>query len=86
MSSSSIRITVKLFSIYQEVYGKSEVVLILPLNTPVKAVLDDIIDNYPSLEQWRAVTRFGVNCNFVDGETKLQNGDEVVLIPPVSGG
>ena len=33
--------------------------------------------------QW---THFGVNLDFVPGDTLLQPGDEVVLIPPVSGG
>ncbi|MEO0014768.1 MAG: hypothetical protein RLZZ535_3157, partial [Cyanobacteriota bacterium] len=35
---------------------------------------------------WRDVTRFGINLQFVESATALQDGDEIVLIPPVSGG
>lgn len=49
-------------------------------------MVDQIFQEHPSLEQWRDVTRYGVNLDFVDENTVLQDGDEVVLIPPVSGG
>jgi molybdopterin synthase sulfur carrier subunit len=49
-------------------------------------VCDRLITQQPKLNQWRELTRFGVNLQFVEPDTLLQNGDEVVLIPPVSGG
>ena len=84
--SSQITVTVKLFAAYQEAYGVEEIQQHFPPQTPVQAVLDHIISEHPQLEQWREITRFGVNLNFVPPETILQDGDEVVLIPPVSGG
>ncbi|MGF1488521.1 MAG: MoaD/ThiS family protein [Prochloraceae cyanobacterium] len=86
MSDSSITVTVKLFAAYQEAYGMPELKLELPARTSVKEVLDRLVKERPELEQWRDLTRFGVNLNFVAGDTPLQNGDEVVMIPPVSGG
>jgi sulfur-carrier protein len=86
MSDSAITITVKLFAAYQEAYGLSELVLEFPHDTPVKAVCDRLISEHPELNQWRNVTRFGINLAFVPGDTVLKQGDEVVLIPPVSGG
>ncbi|MEG3436281.1 MoaD/ThiS family protein [Pannus brasiliensis CCIBt3594] len=82
----TIEITVKLFAIYQETCKTSELVLSFPAGTPVSGILDHLIDRHPELARWREVTRFGVNLQFVGGETRLENGDEVVLIPPVSGG
>jgi molybdopterin synthase sulfur carrier subunit len=41
---------------------------------------------HPELAPWRSLTRFGVNYQFVSPETLLNAGDEVVFIPPVSGG
>jgi sulfur-carrier protein len=81
-----IRVTVKLFAAYQEAYGKSELVLDLPSETTVAAVRDRLLQEHPNLEQWRNLTRFGVNFQFVEPDICLQDGDEVVLIPPVSGG
>lgn len=83
---ATVTITVKLFAAYQEAYGQPELTLTLPVGTPVSALCDRLIDQHPSLKQWRELTRFGVNFQFVDPETPLQDGDEVVLIPPVSGG
>ena len=79
-------VTLKLFAIYQEAYGIPEKTLDLPSQTTVNQVLDQILTEKPHLRQWQSVTRFGVNLTFVDGDTILQEGDELVLIPPVSGG
>jgi molybdopterin synthase sulfur carrier subunit len=86
MSQASINITVKLFAAYQEAYGASEFKLSFSEKISVQAVLDYILREHPELEQWRSFTRFGVNLQFVEPDTLLQDGDEVVLIPPVSGG
>ncbi|KAF3884229.1 MULTISPECIES: MoaD/ThiS family protein [Nostocales] len=83
---STITITVKLFAAYQEAYGVPELLLEFPESTPVAAVRDRIIAEHPKLSQLRDITRFGVNLQFADPETILNDGDEVVLIPPVSGG
>lgn len=81
-----ITVTVKLFAAYQEAYGLSEIKLDFPAAVPVIGVLEQILQEHPELEKWRNVTRFGVNLQFVDSDTFVEDGDEVVLIPPVSGG
>jgi molybdopterin synthase sulfur carrier subunit len=86
MSESATTVTVKLFAAYQEAYGAPELILEFPPKTPVAAVLERLISEHPELEQWRNLTRFGINLEFVEPDTILQPGDEVVLIPPVSGG
>jgi molybdopterin synthase sulfur carrier subunit len=86
MSDSTITVTVKLFAAYQEICGVSDLKLELPTGTGVAAVRDRLIAAHPQLAQWQDITRFGVNLQFVPPETILQSGDEVVLIPPVSGG
>jgi sulfur-carrier protein len=86
MSNSTISITVKLFAAYQEAYKVPELKLEFPEDTPVQTVQEHLHNEHPELEKWRNVTRFGINLLFVEPDTILQNGDEVVLIPPVSGG
>ncbi|MGJ3249521.1 MAG: MoaD/ThiS family protein [Elainellaceae cyanobacterium] len=86
MDDSTITVTVKLFAAYQEAYGASELAMQLPPQTPVVAVRDRLIADHPELNQWRDLTRFGINLQFVKPDTLLKEGDEVVLIPPVSGG
>ena len=85
-STSTIQVTLKLFSIYQNAYGQAEKLVECPVGTTVGTLYDRVINEHPSLAKWRSVTRFGVNLDFVPEETVLREGDEVVFIPPVSGG
>jgi sulfur-carrier protein len=86
MSVASINITVKLFAAYQEAYGVPELKLSFAQSTTIRDVLERILKEHPELDRWKNITRFGVNLQFVEPDTFVQDGDEVVLIPPVSGG
>lgn len=79
-------VTVKLFAAYQEAYGTPEVLLEVPSGATAEAVGDRIRAPYPTLQPLAAVTRYGINLAFVEPNAVVQDGDEVVLIPPVSGG
>jgi molybdopterin synthase sulfur carrier subunit len=84
--ADQITVTVKLFAIYQEAYGVPELEWTFPPQTPVAAVRDRLLQEHPELEPWRDRTRLGLNLQFVDATTPLNDGDDVVLVPPVSGG
>ena len=84
--SHQIKVNVKLFAAFQEAFSSSEISLILPVHSPVSIVYEKLIATHPSLEQWRSVTRYAINLDFAEENTPLQDGDEVALIPPVSGG
>lgn len=84
--SEDVCIRLKLFAAFQEAYQCPEIELQFPTGSPVSAVLDRVVQTHPQLARWKSVTRFGINFQFVPPETLLQPGDEVVLIPPVSGG
>ncbi len=84
--SEDIHITVKLFAIFQEVLGTDEIQMQLESATSVSQIFDHLVSQHPHLEQWRSLTRYAVNLNFAEPQTILKHGDEVALIPPVSGG
>lgn len=84
--SHQIKVSVKLFAPFQEAFSKSEISLILPAHSPVSRVYEKLSSIHPALEQWRSVTRYAINLSFAEENTLLQDGDEVALIPPVSGG
>lgn len=81
-----ITVKLKLFAAYQDAFGVPELSVDVPDGTPVSTLRDRLIQEHPELAQWQDVTRFGINLEFVPPETPLNDGDEVVLIPPVSGG
>ena len=86
MIVNHITVRVKLFAIYQEVYQQEEIELTLPINSQVKDLVKIIIENKPRLSNWQAATKLAVNLEFVSPNFILHDGDEVALIPPVSGG
>ncbi len=45
-----------------------------------------LLEHYPRLENALARAVCAVNHQYVSPETVLQEGDEVVFIPPVGGG
>jgi sulfur-carrier protein len=81
-----ITVTVKLFAAYQDAYGVPELSLEVPSGETVAEICDRLITDHPELAAFKEITRFGVNLQFVESDTVVQNGDEIVLIPPVSGG
>lgn len=86
MAEDKIKIKVKLFAIYQEAFETPELNLVFPQQTTVSDVFRSLLEQKPYLSKWQDITRFGVNLQFVDSDTLLHDGDEIVLIPPVSGG
>lgn len=86
MSEKTINITVKLFAIYQEIYNQPELTLTVAENTTVTDIFHMMLTEHPELSSWQEITRFAINMEFVPADTHLKNGDELVLIPPVSGG
>lgn len=81
-----MKIIVKLFAAYQEAYGVPELELEVEPEATVGTLGDRIRANHPELIPLAPVTRYGVNLDFVETSYQLSDGDEVVVIPPVSGG
>jgi molybdopterin converting factor subunit 1 len=81
-----MQITVKLFALMREKASTDTIALEVPTGAAVMQVLAMLVGQYPILEPYMANTRFALHMDFVDPETTLAEGDELVLIPPVSGG
>ena len=58
----------------------------VPAGAALTQAVATLVHQYPVLEPYMANTRFALHMDFVDPETLLAEGDELVLIPPVSGG
>ena len=84
--AEEIAVKVKLFAIYQEAFETPELQMVFPQQTTASDVLETLIEQKPYLSKWKEVTRFGINLQFVESDTAIKDGDEIVLIPPVSGG
>jgi len=78
--------TVKFFAALREAAGRSEVEWDLPEGETVEALIAYLERTVPGLGSWAGRAWIAVNRSYAARDTRLQNGDEVALFPPVSGG
>lgn len=81
-----ISIHVKLFAVTKDLAGTSEATLSLQDNAQAGAVLNHFLKVNSRFEGWKDHLRVAVNSEYVDLHHLLHDGDEVAIIPPVSGG
>jgi molybdopterin synthase catalytic subunit len=76
-----VEVTVRLFAMLRERAGSGSVTLDLPEGARVRDALDSLAGLAEGIPLVMAVNR-----EYADEETALDPGDELALIPPVSGG
>lgn len=81
-----MKITLRYFALWREALGREGETREVAAGTTVGALFDELTADQPRLAALREVTLLMVNQEYVPGETALRDGDEVVFIPPVSGG
>jgi MoaD family protein len=81
-----MHIRVRLFAVQRELAGTREVSLDVADGATVADAWDALVIRYPALAPGRDFVRFGRNGAYADDGTTLHDGDEVAMIPPVSGG
>lgn len=74
------------FASVREILGQRELDLDLPVGTTAAGLLDRLILDHPRLVGLAPSLLLAVNREYVEKTRILAEGDEVVLIPPVSGG
>ena len=82
----SIAVRIRLFAVQRELAGAREVRVELPEGSDVEAAWVALVDRHPVLQPGRPSMRFARNGAYADPTTSLADGDEVAMIPPVSGG
>ena len=74
------------FSTYREVVGAKELKVRLSDGATVSALLDSIYAKAPRLKGFQDTMLLAVNHEFAEPAAVLREGDEIALMPPVSGG
>jgi MoaE-MoaD fusion protein len=81
-----MRIRVRLFAIQRELARTRDVPLELAEGGSVEDAWIALVARYPALAPGRAFVRFARNADYAEPGTPLSDGDELAVIPPVSGG
>ena len=82
---SHMKLTLLSFGIAKDITGKRFSEIELPENCTVAELRSLLAEQYPVLNELSAL-RFAINSEYAQESDLLQEGDEVALIPPVSGG
>src|SRR3954447_18523839 len=82
-----MRVRVRLFAMLRERAGRDSVELALADGATVADALEALRAD-PGLDEMlgRLPVRMAVNRDYASLETRLASGDELALVPPVSGG
>ena len=81
-----MKVNVRFFALYRERAARNEMSLELIEGSTVSAALDKIMECFPTLAPPMSHIVAAVNTAYVEYDRLLCDGDELVLIPPVSGG
>jgi molybdopterin converting factor subunit 1 len=81
-----LRVRVRLFAIQRELAGTRFVDLDLADGATVADGWDALVTRFPVLAPGHDSVRFARNGDYADPDDALTDGDELAVIPPVSGG
>lgn len=81
-----MKVSVKLFAAARDAAGTGVVDVSLPQGADVAALRAALADQWPNLALLVERSLVAVNAEYAPRDAPLAPGDDVALIPPVSGG
>ena len=81
-----MQVTVLFLGPARDFSGMESSILDLPERSTAGQLKHQLVERFPKLGKSVASIRMAVNCAFAADDQMLRNGDEVAVIPPVSGG
>ena len=80
-----MQISILLFGIARDIVGQSELKLDIERGSKVAEIKERILYDFPKFELLKHLA-VAVNNEYAGNDTVVNEGDEIALIPPVSGG
>jgi molybdopterin converting factor small subunit len=81
-----MKVTVRFYAISRELAGTEYVTLDMQEPVRLEDVITLIYEKFPDLEPIRGIVRYAVDDEYAEPKCQLKNGQELSIIPPVSGG
>jgi len=86
MELNKLKFTLKLFASFREAFGNSSVEYEMSEGSTAGDLVEEVLETFPSLERFRGHVVVTINKQSVSPEIQIEEGDEVSILPPVSGG
>ena len=81
-----MKVQILFFARLKELLHQETVEITVPENSSVSDVFKFLTIQYPEIESFRKSILIAINQEFATWETLINEGDELALFPPVSGG
>jgi molybdopterin converting factor subunit 1 len=82
----SDRVTVRVFARLREIMGSDAIQVPLPVGATVEDLRRGVELLWPEAHGVLSKSAIAVNSEYAESDQRIGAGDEVALIPPVSGG
>jgi molybdopterin synthase sulfur carrier subunit len=80
-----MKIDLLAFGIVKEIFNRNSMQIMLPKNSTVGDLKNQLDAQFPEMKDL-ASYMIAVNNNYQPDESIIHSGDEIAVIPPVSGG
>src|SRR5712691_11959868 len=84
--NEQINVRVLFFGAARDVVGHSEGYLTLSSPANATMAFEKVLSTYPDLRRFGRSLLFAVNQEYAPGDREVREGDELAVLPPVSGG
>jgi molybdopterin synthase catalytic subunit len=81
-----MKVTLRLFAGLRDLLGERQICLELPEGATISDLREQLGRRYPAVEPYLHTTACAIREEFVPRGHRLRDGDDVAIIPPVSGG
>jgi len=84
--SDKSEVLVKFFASARDIVGKKDIEMEIEKNCKVEDIMESIFEEYPELKDMKDQLLISVNKDRTDKNEILKDGDEIAVMPPVTGG
>jgi len=86
MNGKDVRVKVLYWAQAREAAGVSSEMMLVRPPADLPTLMEQILELHPKLAGLKQSIKLAINGEICGKETKLNDGDEVALLPPVAGG
>jgi len=81
-----VRVTVRLFARLRDIAGAAELRREVGPDATIRTVWTQLVNEFPDLGGYERSISSAVNADYARMDDRVQDGDEIAFLPPVSGG